>query len=110
MKTLVAVDAARSASDLFFVLEHVLIYLGLLHRWRLDPKTCTYIMLDVYLYQNYFMNALLFAQAFFSLPPTPYILYFLSMLMTRLLLGVGWSPVPEVEYPPHMKFGAPEGT
>lgn len=56
------------------------------------------------------MNALLFAQAFFSLPPTPYILYFLSMLMTRLLLGVGWSPVPEVEYPPHMKFGAPEGT
>ena len=38
MKTLVAVDAARSASDLFFVLGHVLIYLGLLHRWRLDPK------------------------------------------------------------------------
>lgn len=45
------------------------------------------------------MNALLFAYAFFSLPsPVPSLLSFLSILMTRLFLAVGWSPMPEVEW------------
>jgi hypothetical protein len=74
------------------------------------PKTCTYIMLDVYLYQNYFMTPLLLALAFYLLPPpTSYILYLLLFIpLARLLLAAGWSPVLEVEYLAGIKVGVSE--